>query len=482
MIETWGKEDNRLYETLVGAKGEIVSSELRTADDSYNIYADHPGVSTQRVTAGPGNGNAQSPNGWLSGAQTTRQIRGNNAFAYLDRNADNIPDTGGTSVTNGNFLATHNPAQAATTSANQDVAVQNLFYLTNIIHDDLYAHGFIEATGNFQENNFNRGGLGSDSVNAEAQDGSGTNNANFSTPSDGSNPRMQMFLWTTTNPGRDGDLDSDIVWHEYGHGLTWRMIGGMSGSVSGAIGEGMGDVLALYHNNRDTVGSYSTANPRGIRSETYTDYTRTIGDFRGTGSPHFDGELYAATLWRLRELGLASGLTSEGILDFVIDGMNFTPSGPDYLDMRDGILAASSNATDCLVWEAFADFGMGVGARFSTATGGITESFNVPSTCNGVSIGIGSLTGSAVRNSNSRWTATATVTLDTAISGVVVNATWRAGTATAPGTCTTNTSGRCAVTIGPLSRSRTPSLSFTVNTINGETATGSPLSITINRR
>jgi hypothetical protein len=41
-------------------------------------------------------------------------------------------------------------------------------------------------------------------------------------------------------PGyRDGDLDADIIWHEYGHGLTWRMIGEMSGPFAGAIGEGM---------------------------------------------------------------------------------------------------------------------------------------------------------------------------------------------------------------------------------------------------
>ena len=44
---------------------------------------------------------------------------------------------------------------------------------------------------------------GSDSVNAEAQDGSGTDNANFATPSDGSNPRMQMYLW---NGGPDHEV------------------------------------------------------------------------------------------------------------------------------------------------------------------------------------------------------------------------------------------------------------------------------------
>ena len=126
--------------------------------------------------------------------------------------------------------------------------------MNNIIHDQLYDHGFTEGALNFQEDNFGNGGAGSDSVNAEAQDGNGTNNANFATPSDGSNPRMQMFVWTTTSPKRDGDLDSDIVWHEYGHGLTWRMIGSMSGSISGAIGEGMSDVLAILKNGRDTVG------------------------------------------------------------------------------------------------------------------------------------------------------------------------------------------------------------------------------------
>ncbi len=75
------------------------------------------------------------------------------------------------------------------------MAVQNLFYLNNVIHDTLSSHGFTEAAGNFQEQNFTASGADSDSVNAEAQDGSGTDNANFATPADGSNPRMQMYLW-----------------------------------------------------------------------------------------------------------------------------------------------------------------------------------------------------------------------------------------------------------------------------------------------
>src|SRR5262249_57413819 len=43
---------------------------------------------------------------------------------------------------------------------------------------------------------------------------------------------------------RDGDLDTDIVFHEYGHGLTSRMIGGMSGPIAGPGREGGGDGLA----------------------------------------------------------------------------------------------------------------------------------------------------------------------------------------------------------------------------------------------
>lgn len=46
----------------------------------------------------------------------------------------------------------------------------------------------------------------------------GTNNANFATPVDGSNGRMRMYIWTTANPERDGDLEAGIVIHEYTHG------------------------------------------------------------------------------------------------------------------------------------------------------------------------------------------------------------------------------------------------------------------------
>jgi extracellular elastinolytic metalloproteinase len=169
-----------------------------------------------------------------------------------------------------------------------------------VIHDKLYRHGFTETARNFQEHNFGKGGAQNDSVLAEAQDGGGTNNANFATPSDGSRPRMQMYIWDLSNPRRDGDWDSDIVFHEYGHGLTWRMIGGMSGCMSGAIGEGASDTLSIWVNENDVVAEYPYNNPGGIRRWPYTNYPRTYGQFTNEGV-HAGGELFAAIMWRARE-------------------------------------------------------------------------------------------------------------------------------------------------------------------------------------
>jgi extracellular elastinolytic metalloproteinase len=72
----------------------------------------------------------------------------------------------------------------------------------------------------------------------------------------------------------------------------------------------------------------------------------------------------------------------------MVDGMNYTPTGPNFEEMRDGILqsvAISNPAHECLVWEAFAQYGVGVGARGRVRGSSIivTESFDVPATCGG---------------------------------------------------------------------------------------------------
>jgi extracellular elastinolytic metalloproteinase len=533
-VETWTERDNRLFSSLVGGDARVLAVESRTSSDSYNVFAVNPGVSPQGVVAGPGAGNAESPKGWLLPStpfrtQTDVNIKGRNVNAYLDTNHNNRPDPGGTAVADGNFLTAANLAAQPSAGGNKAVAVQNLFYLNNVLHDTLYRHGFDEVAGNFQQSNFGKGGKGRDPVRAEAQDGSGTDNANFATPPDGIKPRMQMYLWTApgayqlhvntpapatyfgapalfgapltaagvtgdvvvvndgtgtptdaceaitnnvsgkialvdrgtcnftvkvknaqvagavavavannvsgpvgtmggvddtititsimislddgnalkaslpanatarlTDPAplmRDGDLDADIVYHEYGHGLTWRMIGGMSGKMSGAIGEGMSDVLAIILTEDDVVGEYSFANPAGIRSAPYTDYPRSYGDIQGpiaNAEVHFNGEVYGAIGWRLFQNFQAADLSKDLLLDDIVGGMSVTPSGPAFETMRDGILdwmAMHDPDHKCLVWDAFAHYGVGVGATgmIGDVDGVpsliIAESFMVPEEC-----------------------------------------------------------------------------------------------------
>ena len=92
----------------------------------------------------------------------------------------------------------------------------------------------------------------------------------------------------------DGSLDSGIVYHEYGHGLTWRMIGGMSGPLAGAIGEGAADGVAMLINGEDRIGEYyASSSPNGIRRFRYAGYPNTYSDVTGA-EVHDDGEIYAA--------------------------------------------------------------------------------------------------------------------------------------------------------------------------------------------
>lgn len=201
VVQTWTQVGNLLDHTLVGGDGAVLKVERRTATDSYNVFPIDPWKGAQTVVAGPGPGNAQSPVGWLgTGGQSTININGNNVSAYLDADGNNRADKGGTAVTTGNFTTAVDLAQSPGTTGNRAVAVQNLFFFNNVLHDELYRHGFDEAAGNFQLDNFGKGGADKDPVNAEAQDGSGTDNANFATPADGKRPRMQMFLWTGVGP------------------------------------------------------------------------------------------------------------------------------------------------------------------------------------------------------------------------------------------------------------------------------------------
>ncbi len=177
---------------------------MAMAGEQYNVYAlpfESPLNGDATIVFEPQNLTA-SPFGWhdidgVDGAEFTI-TRGNNVYAYEDRAA---ADTPGISPDGGETLTFDFPYIFDTNPVNMsDATTTNLFYWNNIMHDVFYQYGFDEASGSFQETNYTGEGLGSDSVVAEAQDGEGLNNANFGTPPDGQNPRMQMFLWSASGP------------------------------------------------------------------------------------------------------------------------------------------------------------------------------------------------------------------------------------------------------------------------------------------
>ncbi len=170
---------------------------------SYRVFAmplESPRHGNRTIEVDPDDADA-SPYGWhdtdgSDGAEFTI-TRGNNVFARDDKDGNNSggssPDGGSTLTFNDSFDINQSAALFT------DAAITNLFYWNNIMHDVWWHYGFDEASGNFQANNYGNGGRQNDFVRADAQDGSGTNNANFATPPDGSNPRMQMYLWGSSS-------------------------------------------------------------------------------------------------------------------------------------------------------------------------------------------------------------------------------------------------------------------------------------------
>ena len=418
--------------TVDAGTGQVWTRFDWVAGDQYRVYprpVESPNHTTplppsdgRVLVVNPANALA-SPFGWhdtngAAGPESTLTT-GNNVDAYTDVDANNTADAnsrpnGGTTL---NFDFPLNLTLAP--SGYRPAAVTNLFYINNIVHDVQYQYGFDEAAGNFQVNNYGRGGAGNDSVRAEAQDGSGTNNANFGTPADGQRPRMQMYVWTSPNPDRDGDLDTGIVVHEYGHGISNRLIGGPANvnclTNTQQAGEGLSDWWALAYTARasDTgatprgLGTYALnqqTNGLGIRTQRYsTDpavNTWTYASINGMAVPHGVGSVWAQGAWEVYwklvdahgfdpDLYNAAGNAgNQRAMLYVNEGLKNTACNPTFTQIRDGIIQAATDNHGgedvCRMWEAFAGFGLGTnavsgGANSTTPTNG----FNVPASCQG---------------------------------------------------------------------------------------------------
>jgi extracellular elastinolytic metalloproteinase len=344
-----------------------------------------------------------SPSGWhnapVSGEVNTS---GNNVKAAKG-------STMVTSTSGGQFLKPFDVTKDADNAVNVPAAIVNTFYVTNAYHDLMYQYGFTEAAGNFQTNNFGKGGSGNDAVIANVQ-ASGTNNANFATPADGGAGRMNMYVFTLTTPKRDSDLENGILVHELTHGLSNRLTGGpssancLSGSQPGGMGEGWSDTLSWIFIAKNSwtraknvnMGEWVLGGNKTIRSHPYsTDMTVNplkYSNLATTTQVHAVGTVWSTILyeayWNVVEQG---GFTEDLIanagkdfgnlhfLELLVDGMKLQPCSPTFIQARDAIIAADkadfAGKYRCALWKGFAKRGLGVSAK------GTTDAFDIPADC-----------------------------------------------------------------------------------------------------
>lgn len=535
--------------------------------DQYMVYA--------LPTISPAHGNRSlvvnpsdptySPFGWhdadgQAGDEYTT-TNGNNVYASEDIDDDDIPgySPDGGAALNFNFAYD----SAVGVQGNLDAVITNLFYMNNMMHDIWAYYGFDEESGNFQETNYTGAGLGQDAVFAHAQDGSGTNNANFGTPPDGMYPYMQMYLWssnnvpnlltvnapgaisgpyscstagfgppvpmtpitedvvlvlddgpdpndgcgiitngaaiagkialvrrggtcgftdkieacqnlgaiavivmnnsgtgtvgmggasnnvtipsimiskpngdafvsqiqsgntvnvTIVNPGdlqaTDSDFDNIIIAHEYGHGISNRLVGGADVADclfnEEQMGEGWSDWFGLMITQKASdqagdirgVATYVTNEPNdgtGIRPAPYStdfainDYTYGRTNNTVLTQPHGIGFVWATMLWDLNwalidkfgfDPNLKTGTGGNNVaMALVIEGLKLTSCNPGFTDGRDGILAADQilygGANRCLIWKAFARRGLGYSANQGNSfdRSDQVEAFDMPPAC-----------------------------------------------------------------------------------------------------
>jgi extracellular elastinolytic metalloproteinase len=332
---------------------------------------------------------------------------------------------------------------------NRDQDGTQVFFFVNTFHDHLEAPpiSFTEAAGNFQFTN--RSGQGKDgdgvfasNMDAAAQAGGRpiptitSDNANMLTRPDGQPAQMQMYLFEPVQVGTlldypfsdvSGGSDASVVYHEYTHGLSNRLItdadgnGTLDGVQSGAMGEAWSDWYAMdflmkqgFERDSDvpgelrmgafvdggqdlvrtepvdcTLGAPIEACPRrrsALAAEGGGGYTyEHFGHVSNGPEVHADGEIWVQTLMDLRrrlvdDHGEAAG--TERAEAMITRAMTLSPDNPSFVDMRNAILQAdvvAGKKDHTRIWQVFAPRGMGASA--SAKDGGDaapTAAFDLP--------------------------------------------------------------------------------------------------------
>ncbi|KAJ3233605.1 Fungalysin/Thermolysin Extracellular metalloproteinase 5 [Chytriomyces hyalinus] len=423
--------------------GEIEASNCWTShlsDATYYAnqpFSRNPINSTLAELKNPWNLKA-SPQGWqvVSGVEN-KDLSGNNVVAVS--NPDGAPFASDSTVltlprlSNDSLVFKYplNDTLDPMEPSNANAAVVNMFVAANTAHDIFYNYGFTEAAGNFQFNNFGKGGVEGDGVIATAQESYKTdpfarNNAYFSVPPDGESGRLATFIFTGTEPNRDSALDNMVVYHEMAHGLSGRLTGGSSSpncllsyEISGGMGEGWSDTIACVmtmpasSSSKIDIVFASYLGKNGARTYPYStnltanpltySYLGTAfiisqdengGNFKDV---HKIGEIWASilleVLWKMVSCSgwvspskLATSQASrKGNADFLsllVQGMKIQPCNPTFIQARDAILdsdkAMFNGKYSCAIWKGFAKRGLGLGAKEG---GTFKNCFVVPLRC-----------------------------------------------------------------------------------------------------
>lgn len=312
---------------------------------------------------------------------------GNNVRSY----ANNTNDPFEATVAGADARFEAAPAQGS------DQRVVNAFYVCNFLHDFFQLLGFDEQAGNFQRTNRTGLGDGNDQLIVQCFSGNVEGFANMLSRKDGRSPELGLGSFQ----GRHTALDTDVVIHEFAHGVTNRMIGGLAHhdplrgkQQSEALGEGYSDYFAVtirnYYRRRAGLpptwafGAWIADNDvKGWRRQSYENgvFVGNYGDLKtGTlAEVHDAGQVWCRALLKANALvgaalggGVPAETADELMWRIVVASLPLCRDvQPHFLDARDAILVAfdaldgqgaipgGAAAVRAAIVDAFRQLGMG---------------------------------------------------------------------------------------------------------------------------
>ncbi|WP_406099759.1 M36 family metallopeptidase [Streptomyces sp. NBC_01013] len=257
----------------------------------------------------------------------------------------------------------------------EDQMVLNAFFGTCFMHDLTYLLGFREADGSYQDGAVGVAGILSKRVNVEIRKEPILGTAHWWPL--GSIPTMRLGPKSET--GRHTALDMSIIFHEYLHGVSTRLVSGgttkhpLQEAQSRGMGEGWGDYFSCMLLNTSLIGGWVSNDNVGLRRFPYDEHFPADQiNFAGLGGL---GLYEIGSLWCATLLEMTRRIGRDIAVHLVIEGMKGLAANPSLLDGRDEILlvlddlrdskslsVAEHAAAEQGVWGAFAAFGMGANA------------------------------------------------------------------------------------------------------------------------